>query len=507
VKNINDRQEQVDQLLATVFSKRSKFAGTATSNSADPTDAEIIERANRAKNGDKFRALWSGSTTGYTSQSESELALLSILAWWTNNDRERMDRLFRQSGLYRDKWEREDYRNWTLDKALKGKGPGYTPGPRPSANGHSGGAGNGNEGTAAAKTQGSPLRGTSYRIILEYFKSHYDPTFCRGQAVYSAALGREVKMGEACGAAPYAVIEQLCNADDSPKDQQGNPAPNRLPQHFRTWAPVAWTDLKNSLQQEEQTAEIVEPARESFRAQIAEALHTLVAFGRRHDDGRGHEATDTERRTLLDWCVLWAKSGPYKKVRSYWCWTCKEGTGKETVLRVALRKELFGQLHHGAELAKISATKFSRLCGLYGIGTPGKACGGRVIELSQEFIAELRTDVNGQDQPSRRAFDPDNPFDPERDIDMQSNILLYLSLEGEHDSRDVAANVNLDEQIALAFLRVLVRDGKVKERVKDTSVGPIKFYSLSKDGQMDGEKETHAGARENACPNGQNGAT
>jgi len=43
--------------------------------------------------------------------SAADLALCSMLAFWTNNDELRIDSLFRQSGLYREKWERQDYRN------------------------------------------------------------------------------------------------------------------------------------------------------------------------------------------------------------------------------------------------------------------------------------------------------------------------------------------------------------------------------------------------------------
>jgi hypothetical protein len=41
-----------------------------------------------------------------------------MLAFWFGRDKERMNRLFRQSKLHRKKWDREDYRNWTLDKAI-----------------------------------------------------------------------------------------------------------------------------------------------------------------------------------------------------------------------------------------------------------------------------------------------------------------------------------------------------------------------------------------------------
>ena len=85
-------------------------------------DRELLERAFAAGNGAKFRALWQGDTSGYKSPSEAELALLSMLAFWTGPDEARIDWLFRQSALVRPKWEeREDYRAATIGRALAGK--------------------------------------------------------------------------------------------------------------------------------------------------------------------------------------------------------------------------------------------------------------------------------------------------------------------------------------------------------------------------------------------------
>src|SRR5215218_2884528 len=85
------------------------------------SDQEIIRRAAEAENGEKFRRLWTGDTSGYASASEADQALCSRLAFWTGPDADRIDSLFRKSGLYRDKWEREDYRNRTISKALDGR--------------------------------------------------------------------------------------------------------------------------------------------------------------------------------------------------------------------------------------------------------------------------------------------------------------------------------------------------------------------------------------------------
>lgn len=72
-------------------------------------DAEVIRRAMGAKNGDKFRRLWQGDIGGYPSQSEAEMALASMLAFWVGRDQAAIDRLMRQSGLYRPKWDEKHF--------------------------------------------------------------------------------------------------------------------------------------------------------------------------------------------------------------------------------------------------------------------------------------------------------------------------------------------------------------------------------------------------------------
>ena len=88
-------------------------------------DKSLIEKAiANPKNGDKFRRLWKGDFSDYhhedgtPDQSRADLALCSYLAFWTQGDTARIDKLFRQSGLMREKWERDDYRKRTIQKAI-----------------------------------------------------------------------------------------------------------------------------------------------------------------------------------------------------------------------------------------------------------------------------------------------------------------------------------------------------------------------------------------------------
>jgi putative DNA primase/helicase len=121
--NVENRQPQVDAFFQEYFpEKKSATSRPVTPTTTVSTDAQIISRASGAKNGDKFRALWSGSIADYPSHSEADVALCSLLWFWTGGDREAVRRLFGQSVLgQRDKWQRRDYQERTLDVACRGE--------------------------------------------------------------------------------------------------------------------------------------------------------------------------------------------------------------------------------------------------------------------------------------------------------------------------------------------------------------------------------------------------
>jgi putative DNA primase/helicase len=86
------------------------------------SDDSVIEKAKAAKICVAFAKLWEGDISGYPSQSEADLAFCSYLAFWCGRDIAQMNRLFRRSGLYRDKWDRPQsgstYGQITLEKAV-----------------------------------------------------------------------------------------------------------------------------------------------------------------------------------------------------------------------------------------------------------------------------------------------------------------------------------------------------------------------------------------------------
>ncbi len=111
---IGDGQEGLTRLMALVAPPEPQaFIPPAVSLSLD--DERVLDLAFRAANGEETARLYAGDPRG--DHSAADLALLSRLAFYTQ-DTAQLDRLMRGSGLYREKWERQDYRNRTIQRAL-----------------------------------------------------------------------------------------------------------------------------------------------------------------------------------------------------------------------------------------------------------------------------------------------------------------------------------------------------------------------------------------------------
>lgn len=99
----------------------------------DLDDEDLLEKARAASNGEKFERLWNGNTVGYDSQSEADMALCCLLAFWTGGDPTQMDHLFRQSGLHREKWDEVHYADGsmygekTIERAIATSSEFYDP--------------------------------------------------------------------------------------------------------------------------------------------------------------------------------------------------------------------------------------------------------------------------------------------------------------------------------------------------------------------------------------------
>ena len=111
----------IESYLADARPTRPASPPLAPAPSGNPMpDRDVQLRMLSCAAGPRIRRLWRGDTTGYGSASEADLALVSRLLWWCKGDRDQVDRLFRMSGLYREKWDRTDYRERTLNVAMEG---------------------------------------------------------------------------------------------------------------------------------------------------------------------------------------------------------------------------------------------------------------------------------------------------------------------------------------------------------------------------------------------------
>jgi putative DNA primase/helicase len=149
---IEDRQPELEALHQEIFGNpKPNTKDTGPTYTLELAEQDLIGKAKQAVNGEKFTRLWDGDTTGHNSPSEADLALCSMLAFWCGPDSTRIDRLFRQSGLMRLKWDRRTgvstYGAITIEKAISQTTEVYTPGRSANPN-----RGNGNR-----KDTGKPI--------------------------------------------------------------------------------------------------------------------------------------------------------------------------------------------------------------------------------------------------------------------------------------------------------------------------------------------------------------
>ncbi len=131
-RTIADRQAQQESLYASLGGEeapqqrsentRGRGAGggeTLARRSPTRSDAEVVDKAQSARNGERFTALWQGDTTGYRSKSEADFTLVLRLLYWTNDDIAQTKRLFQQSGLYDpEKTDRQTGKHSYLDVTI-----------------------------------------------------------------------------------------------------------------------------------------------------------------------------------------------------------------------------------------------------------------------------------------------------------------------------------------------------------------------------------------------------
>ena len=124
IKTISKRK--FEELYYSTVGKNNQTTPMEAKNNAPHSNNlsidEIINKMYASSNGVKIKHLMNGDISNFNSQSEADLALCNYLAFWTNKDPEKMDAIFRQSKLMRDKWDKKDgattYGQRTINKAI-----------------------------------------------------------------------------------------------------------------------------------------------------------------------------------------------------------------------------------------------------------------------------------------------------------------------------------------------------------------------------------------------------
>lgn len=115
-KNLNDRINILWAEMSQGNVAKQFYSGLTHSKFSDQ---EVLDIAYKAANGEKFYKLFSGKWADYyPSQSEADLALINIIAFYSQN-RKQIERLFKSSELgKRKKANRKDYIYWMINKSF-----------------------------------------------------------------------------------------------------------------------------------------------------------------------------------------------------------------------------------------------------------------------------------------------------------------------------------------------------------------------------------------------------
>ena len=98
----------LQSVLDTFMKRKNQVTNSAIEPCSYLTDEQVIAHAKASESGDKFTALMEGRwDEGYDSQSDADMAFVSMLAFWCGNVEEQIDRIFRSSAMMRPKWDRQ----------------------------------------------------------------------------------------------------------------------------------------------------------------------------------------------------------------------------------------------------------------------------------------------------------------------------------------------------------------------------------------------------------------
>lgn len=134
---VNDRTNEITSLfnkyLAPKIIEKESSYDISDNHISKLSDDEVIDKIKSSKQSELFYKLYSGDwqNTTFSSQSDADLSLTTILCFWCNGDADQIDRIFRKSGLMRSKWDEKrgamKYGEITIEKSLNSCTAFYDP--------------------------------------------------------------------------------------------------------------------------------------------------------------------------------------------------------------------------------------------------------------------------------------------------------------------------------------------------------------------------------------------
>ena len=106
--------------INTILSRYMRKPEKVKPSKEDKRIERVIQDLRNQSKGDKFSRLFDkGEMDGTTDASKLDAVLCALIASRANEDTALIDAVFRRSALYRDKWEREDYRERTISWGIQ----------------------------------------------------------------------------------------------------------------------------------------------------------------------------------------------------------------------------------------------------------------------------------------------------------------------------------------------------------------------------------------------------
>lgn len=137
---INNREQEIIPLWEKYVKTENNFSSNLSTQSRyipfgavklEMSDEDIINAALHSKNGSDFYRYYHDGDLSYNNNdaSKADLSFCNMLAFWCDKDEAQMDRIFRNSALFRKKWDEyrgnKTYGQMTIEAAVRNVANGY----------------------------------------------------------------------------------------------------------------------------------------------------------------------------------------------------------------------------------------------------------------------------------------------------------------------------------------------------------------------------------------------